>query len=176
MPRYELESERLGLRRFRLEDLDNLLKLDADPEVMSGITGAPRTRAQTEASLARILAQCELTPGYGVWAAEERASGGFVGNFLLRPMHDGEIELGFRIVRDRWGRGYATEGGRLLLEYALHTLRVPRVVALARSDNLRSLGTLAKLGFTFERELDIDDPSRGISARARLYAVHRKPS
>lgn len=86
-----LETERLYLRRFTSDDVDNLVDLDADPAVMRYLTGGkPTPRGQVEqVILPRILGDYDRFPGFGCWAAVEKATGAFVGWFLLRPRDAG---------------------------------------------------------------------------------------
>jgi RimJ/RimL family protein N-acetyltransferase len=124
-----LETERLTLRRFTPGDVENLFELDGDPEVMRYITGGrptPRELIERE-ELPAFLARSD---GYGFWAAVEKASGEFIGWFHLRPRADGaadEPELGYRLRRSAWGKGYATEGSRALVEKAFTDLGAQRV-------------------------------------------------
>src|SRR6266704_2963949 len=115
-----LETERLVLRRFTMADLDGLVGLDADPEVMHFVTGGlPTSRDTIEGEvLPTFLGYYEEFVGYGFWAAVERSSGEFLGWFHLRPREDsapGEVELGYRLRRSAWGKGYATEGSRAVI-------------------------------------------------------------
>ncbi|HRI10181.1 MAG TPA: GNAT family N-acetyltransferase, partial [Nannocystaceae bacterium] len=108
----ELPTARLHLRRLRADDLDQLVALDADPEVMRFITGGqPNPRELYEAELLpRMLAWDDLP--YGFLAAHEGER--FVGWFHLRPSvaEPAILELGYRLRREAWGRGLATEGRR----------------------------------------------------------------
>ena len=103
-----LETGRLRLRRFTIEDVDLLVALDSDPEVMRFITyGVPTPRATyADVILPRWFALYESSPLLGYWAAEDREGGGFLGWFHLRPdrMDPDEQELGYRLARAAWGR------------------------------------------------------------------------
>ena len=118
-----LETERLVLRRFTVNDADLLVELDSDPEVMYFITGGrqtPRREIESEI-LPAYLEYYERYAGFGFWAAIERSSGEFVGWFHFRPESEDDpdqIELGYRLRRSVWGMGYATEGSRALIEKA----------------------------------------------------------
>src|SRR2546421_5355477 len=95
------ETERLRLRRFTADDVDNLVELDGDPEVMRYINGGrltPREEVET-VILPRILLYYERFDAFGYWAAEETSTGEFVGWFALHPSDDrppGELALGYR--------------------------------------------------------------------------------
>ena len=115
VPVVYLETERLVLRRFTADDLDDLVALDGDPAVMRYITGGPPTPREEmrDDYLPFWLAYYDRGDRYGFWAAIERETGAFLGWFHLRPLPedpDDEPELGYRLVRAAWGRGYATEG------------------------------------------------------------------
>ena len=112
-----LETPRLMLRRFTRADADNLVSLNADPDVMRFITGGvPIGRGEIEEDLLpAFLGYYERFDGYGFWAAVEKRTGEFLGCFYLTPHEGGapgEAELGFRLRKSAWGKGYATEGSR----------------------------------------------------------------
>jgi RimJ/RimL family protein N-acetyltransferase len=115
-----LETARLILRRFTEGDADHLLALDGDEEVMRFINGGRQTaREEIENKvLPAFFSYYDRYEGYGFWAAMERSRGGFVGWFHFRPEEGAspdEPELGYRLRRSAWGKGYATEGSRALI-------------------------------------------------------------
>ena len=113
-----LETDRLLLRRFARDDVKRIVELDSDPEVTFHITGGiPQANAEV---LEQWLADYERWPGYGFFAAIEKATGEFIGWFHLRPEGDEEDvpELGYRLRRSAWGQGYATEGSSALVDRA----------------------------------------------------------
>jgi RimJ/RimL family protein N-acetyltransferase len=138
-----LETERLLLRRFTEDDLENLVELDSDPEVMRFITGGratPREEVENEI-LPAFLDHYERCAGYGFWAALEKSTERFLGWFHFRPAEGappGEVELGYRLRRSAWGRGYATEGSRALTHKGFTELAVERVVASTMVVNVAS--------------------------------------
>jgi RimJ/RimL family protein N-acetyltransferase len=151
-----LETERLVLRRFTAADADHLVELDGDPEVMRYLTGgAPTPRAVIERDiLPRFLSYDERSAGYGFWAAIEKATGDFLGWFSFRPP-DGagpdEVELGYRLRRAAWGKGYATEGSRALIRKGFAELGVRRVLATTYQDNFASRRVMEKVGMALVR-------------------------
>lgn len=160
-----LESERLILRRFTLDDLDALAELDADPAVMRFITGGvPTTREEIAADhLPAFLAYYERGDRWGFWAAVEKSSGTFLGWFHLRP-HEGdpddEPELGYRLIASAWGQGYATEGSRALIRKAFTELGARRVYAQTMAVHTASRRVMKKAGLRFERSFVADWPVR----------------
>jgi RimJ/RimL family protein N-acetyltransferase len=151
-----LETERLVLRRFTEDDIDELVELDSDPDVMHFITGGrPTPRDEIEnAVLPAFLDYYERFAGYGFWAAVEKSTGRFVGWFHLRPEKGappGEVELGYRLRRSAWGKGYATEASRALIHKAFAELGVQRVVAFTMVVHVASWRVMEKAGLRFVR-------------------------
>ncbi|HET8684107.1 MAG TPA: GNAT family N-acetyltransferase [Micromonosporaceae bacterium] len=166
-----LETERLLLRRFTEQDVDNVVELDADPEVMRYITGGrPTPRAEVRDEVVpHWLAYYERYEGYGFWAAVEKASGEFLGWFHFRPHPDGPrsdgsardgVELGYRLRRSAWGRGFATEGCRALISKGFTELGVERVYAETMVVNVASWRVMEKAGLRHVRTFHQDWPDR----------------
>lgn len=152
-----LETERLVLRRFTAEDVDNLVELDSDAEVMRFINGGrPTPREEIEGDvLPAFLDYYERFAGYGFWAAVEKSTGRFVGWFHFRPAKDApadEVELGYRLRKSAWGNGYATEGSRALIQKGFAELGVQRVVASTMVVNVASRRVMEKAGLKFVRK------------------------
>lgn len=160
-----LQTERLLLRRITPDDVDDLVGLDADPAVMRYTTGGrPTPRAEIEDErLPRYLRYYEQHPGFGFWAAIERATGAFLGWFHFRPLPDappGEIELGYRLHQSAWGQGYATEASRALIHKGFTELGVQRVVASTMTVNVGSRRVMEKSGLRFVRTFMMEWPDK----------------
>jgi RimJ/RimL family protein N-acetyltransferase len=150
-----LRTDRLMLRRFTEADEDNLFELNSDPEVMRFLTGGkptPRDVVRT-AIIPVFLGYYEQFEGFGFWAAVEIATGQFLGWFHFRPPlkdedrdEDGVAELGYRLRRSAWGKGYATEGSRALIDKGFTEFGVRRVVAETMAANGGSRRVLEKSG------------------------------
>ena len=157
------ETPRLVLRQLTEQDLDDLVELDSDPEVMHFITGGlptPRRELRDDV-LPAWLRYYDAGSTIGFWAASDRSSGEFVGWFHLRPGRghgDDEPELGYRLRRDRWGQGLATEGSRSLLEVAFERGGAVRVLAETMAVNLASRRVMEKIGMTLVREFRAEWP------------------
>jgi RimJ/RimL family protein N-acetyltransferase len=160
-----LETERLVLRQFAADDVDNLVELDSDPEVMRFINGGvPTPRDEIESDvLPRFLEYYDRFTGYGFWAAVEKSTGRFVGWFHFRPAEGsgpGEVELGYRLRRSAWGKGYATECSRALIEKGFVELGVRRVWASTMVVNVASRRVMDKAGLKFVRAFHQPWPDR----------------
>jgi RimJ/RimL family protein N-acetyltransferase len=151
-----LETERLVLRRFTEDDAGHLAELDSDPDVMRYLSGGtPTPGSIIEADiLPRFLRYDERFPGFGFWAAIDRASGDLMGWFSFRPLAEAdprEVGLGFRLRKAAWGQGYATEGARALIRLGFAELGVERVVATTYEYNLASRRVMEKAGMALSR-------------------------
>lgn len=160
-----LETDRLLLRRFTDADADNLVELDRDPDVMRYINGGrptPRDVVERE-TLPRFLQYYDRFEGYGFWAAIDKATGHFLGWFHFRPP-DGSppdvAELGYRLRRSAWGKGYATEGSRALIHKGFAELGVRRVVASTMAVNVGSRRVMEKSGLKLVRTFHQPWPDR----------------
>jgi len=173
-----LETERLVLRTIVEADVDHLIALDGDPAVMRFLTGGkptPPDRIRHEI-LPRLLAYNDRSDGFGRWATVEKATGEFLGWHLFGPtgdMSDGVVELGYRLRRAAWGKGYGTEASRALVDRGFSELDVRRVVAFTMSVNTASRKVMEKSGLRFVRTFhqDWDDPIEGTEQGEVEYAL-----
>jgi RimJ/RimL family protein N-acetyltransferase len=172
-----LRTPRLVLRRFTSDDLDHLVALDSDPEVMRYLTnGRPTPYEQVrDDALPQILREYDRSPRHGRWAALD-AGGEFVGWFSLHRPDGGdpdEAELGYRLRRQVWGRGLATEGARALVGKAFTELGLRRVFATTMAVNRGSRRVMEKAGLRYVRtfHLEFDDPIPGTEHGEVEYAV-----
>ena len=149
----EVETERLRLRPFVAEDIEEFASFNADPEVMRYIwKGRPLTREESERSLSRVV-ESFGAQGYGLWAAVLKASGRVVGFSGLNRLEDTpEIEVAYRFARDSWGKGLATEAAHASLRYGFEEVGLRRAVAVAHPENVGSRRVLEKIGMKYERD------------------------
>ena len=151
-----LETDRLIFRRFTERDVDNLHDLDSDPNVTRYTSGGPATPRDVivRDRIPSYLGEYERFAGYGRWAAIERSTGAFLGWFQLRPFGEGaldEPELGYRLKRSAWGKGYATEGSQALVDRSFAELGARRVVAFAYGEHVASRRVMEKVGMRLVR-------------------------
>ena len=144
-----LGTERLELRAYRPDDVAPIhAVLYGDPQVRRH-TGGISTLAETQAIIERYIAAQERD-GYAFWPVFERETGSLAGEAGLKPVGDEgpDLELGYTFGEAYWGRGYATEVGRAILDAAFDGLGLDRVVATVQEANAGSRHVLAKLGFS----------------------------
>jgi RimJ/RimL family protein N-acetyltransferase/catechol 2,3-dioxygenase-like lactoylglutathione lyase family enzyme len=163
-----LETERLRLRPFRADDLEAYVRLVGDAHVMRFIAdGAPLSREDAWRNLAMILGHWALR-GFGLWAAEERATGALIGRIgFFEPEGWPGFEVGWLLARSHQGRGLATEGARAALDFAFLALGRVRVISLIHLDNAPSIRVAERIGETFERTGDLG--GRPVA----IYAIER---
>lgn len=148
---FRLETDRLILRPWTPGDRPAFHALTEDPEVMQYVhAGLPYSEEEVDewfSRQARQLAQDDVCMG----AMIEKASGRLVGIAGTQPLGTtGDLEIGWWLARDVWGRGYATEAGGAAMRHVLETLGRPRVVAIIHPDNEPSKRVVARLGFHYE--------------------------
>ncbi len=141
-----LVTERLRLRPLREDDYERIYAVWGDPRVEPWI--GPHTPEAVRTELAFHIAH-QREHGWSLWAVEERASGRFVGDCGLQPLAlcGPEVELGYDLHPEWWGRGLATEAARAVLRHAFSELGMDRVVAVVKDHHAASRRVLEKVGF-----------------------------
>ena len=176
-----LETERLILRQFTEDDTDNLFELNSDPDVVRFTPEQENERSiiPTE-MLPKMFAYYEKYDGYGVWAAIEKSSQEFIGWFLFRAVEyasyfdpaladKSDIELGYRLRKASWGKGYATEGSKALISKGFKDLGTQRVVAVALAANVASIRVMEKAGLKLEKRFIYE----GIGQEVVIYNLSK---
>lgn len=139
---FPLETDRLALGPLLDSHAEQVLELQDDPEVMRHLDPSPLERYYTG----------------GFYAATEKESGRFIGWFALEPKGEDEYEIGWRLHRWAWGRGYATEGALALLHKGFTDLGASRIYAETMAVNTRSRRVMEKIGLRHVRTFFVDWP------------------
>lgn len=173
-----LRTERLLLRQWQERDLEPFAELNSDPEVMRYFP-AMLTREESDA-LATAIRRALERQGWGLWAVEVIDGPSFVGFVGLNdPSFDAHfmpaVEVGWRLGREHWGHGYATEAGQAALEFGFDQLELDQIVAMIGLDNSRSQQVAERLGMTRDPADDFDHPRvpPGPLRRHALYRLDR---
>jgi len=163
-----IQTKRLILRQWDDADLQPFAEMCGDSEVMEFF---PQLLTEVESySLANRMRSLIADRGWGFWAVEVPDQARFIGYVGLHiprasmPFHPC-VEVGWRLAKEYWGRGYATEAARASLDYAFAHLDLKEVVSFTTTRNLRSQAVMKKIGMTFDRhfmhpELDVSSPLR----------------
>ena len=169
-------TERLILRPWRDDDLAPFAALNADPTVMEHFP-ATLSRAESDALAARIRADM-AERGFGLWAVEAPGVAAFVGfTGLSVPRFEAHftpcVEIGWRIAREHWGRGYAPEAARAALAHAFGPLGLDEIVSFTTADNRNSRRVMEKLGMAHNPADDFDHPNLAPGHPLRRHVLYR---
>jgi RimJ/RimL family protein N-acetyltransferase len=169
-------TERLKLRRWTEVDLEPFGEMNADPVVMEHFP-KPLTRAESDELVERIEAGFERD-GFGLWAVEVREGGGFVGFVGLNRVgfeasFTPAVEVGWRLAREAWGNGYATEAGRAALSFGFEHVGLREIVSFTTLANRRSRAVMERLGMTHDPADDFEHPSISPGHPQRLHVLYR---
>ena len=150
----EIVTDRMVLRRAGDADLADLAAMHADRRVMKTLGGL-QDEEQTRAGLEKVKAHWD-EHGFGLYVMRTASDGRFLGRCGLRHVEiDGaaEVEVGWSVVADEWGKGYATEAAARNLEVAFGELGLADVVAFTLPFNAASRRVMEKLGFAYEKDV-----------------------
>ena len=154
-----LETDRLFLRKMRLDDLNALLKIFTDPKVMASFGGELFARDQMQRWLDSNLAH-QAQHGYGLFAVIHKANGELIGDCGLEHMElkeKQETELGYDFRSAYWNRGLATEAATAVRTFAFEALQLPRLISLIRTGNAASRRVAEKVGMTLQEDITRHD-------------------
>ena len=153
----ELHGERVILRQWRPTDREAFAAMGADPKVMQFLLKM-LSREESDAFVDRIEA-CFAERGFGLWAVEIPGLTEFAGFTGLWPAHPKipcapAVEVGYRLLPVAWGKGYATEAGRLALRFGFERARLDSIVSFTAVTNVRSQAVMKRLGLSHECYFD----------------------
>jgi RimJ/RimL family protein N-acetyltransferase len=170
-----IETERLSIRTWRDADREPFFRINSDAEVMRHIR-AVATRDESDAAVERQRAS-QAEHGFCFWALERKEDGAFLGFCGLRPGVPatpiaGDVEIGWRLGREHWGRGYAGEAARACLAWAFRALQAPRVAAITVAANARSRQLMERLGMVRRADMDFLHPTLPEADPLRPHIVY----
>jgi RimJ/RimL family protein N-acetyltransferase len=176
IPIPRIRTERLLLREWRDSDRAPYAALNADPEVVEHLGGA-LDRAASDAMIERIVARW-AADGHGLWAVERLDDGTFIGFVgLAAPAFEASftpcIEVGWRLAREAWGHGFATEAAREALRFGFETLGLDEIVSFTVPANGRSRAVMERLGMIRDPADDFDHPNRPPGDPLRRHVLYR---
>ncbi|MEI7577383.1 MAG: GNAT family N-acetyltransferase [Armatimonadota bacterium] len=144
-----LATDRMRFRKLSDADAMTLYQMDCDPRVTEFLGHVEPSLDATREWIRKLAVQYPEGSRRGFWAAD--LGDEFIGWFHLRPSRDtGECELGYRLKTEAWGQGLATEGSKMLIDFANE-----RVIARTLAENHRSRRVMEKVGMTLVREIDV---------------------
>lgn len=171
-----IETDRLSLRDWTESDIEPFLRLNTEP-VMRWLGGV-RPRGAMEAAVRERFIPWQETRGFTFWVVERKADGELLGFCGLKIADDkgspveGELEIGWRLREDAWGRGYAKEAATASLDHAFGPVGAGQVVALTIQGNEPSWGLMERLGMSRRLDLDYTGPEWA-EGPVIVYAIER---
>ncbi|MFZ4057003.1 MAG: GNAT family N-acetyltransferase [Ferruginibacter sp.] len=168
-----VETERLILREILLTDIEGMFELDSDPEVHQYLGNQPVTDKEKMKEVILFVQQQYKENGIGRWAVIEKSSNKFLGWSglkLVKEMTNNQInyyDLGYRLIRKYWGKGYATESAKAAMDYGFEHLQFNELFAMAHINNTASNKVLQKLGLQHQNSFLYDN------AMHHWYAIHK---
>ena len=174
----ELETDRLILRQWRKTDYPLFAELNADKEVMKYFPN-PLSRQESD-KFAEICASLISIRGWGLWAVEFKSTGTFIGFVGLHIPKDTlpfspSVEIGWRLAKQYWGNGYATEAAARVLTFAFDTLNLNEVISFTSVDNYPSRSVMERIGLinTNQNFQHVDIPLEHKLAEHVLYKISK---
>lgn len=172
-----LKTDRLILRPWRNDDFDAFAAMSADPQVMRYLVPL-NSRAESDAIATRLKAYIE-TNGFGFWALEIPGIVPFIGfTGLLRVGSEmpfaPAVEIGWRLARPHWGKGYANEAARAALAFGFDTLELDEIVSMTVPTNKRSQAVMQRIGMTRDEADDFQHPKLLDGDPLKNHVLYRK--
>jgi len=163
------QTERLIVRQYDFEtDTENFFSLNGDDDVMRYIR-ATKTKEECDVFLKKAIAAYKINPLIGRWAADEKATGKFVGSFAIIPVEGSDdIQLGYALLKEYWGKGFASELTKSGLDYYFKNTNADHIYAIADSANIASHNVLLKNSF-------VPDGTKMEDDKELLKFIYRKP-
>jgi len=164
------ETDRLIVRQYAFEiDTENFFLLNGDDDVMRYIR-ATKTKQECDVFLKKAIDSYNINPLIGRWAADEKATGKFVGSFAIIPIEGSEdIQLGYALLKENWGKGFASELTEAGLDYYFKNTNADHIYAIAERENVASHNVLLKKSF-------VPVGTKMEDGKELLRFIYRKPA
>ncbi len=171
-----LTTHRLTMRRWKDSDLEPFAALNADPIVMKHFPKVS-TLEETKGMIERIEARFEKN-SFGLWAVELTSTKEFIGFVgLQRPSFDAHftpcVEIGWRLAKEFWGKGYAPEAARVALKYGFETAGLDQIVSMTTTTNINSITVMKKIGMKTNPDENFPHPLLEDGHPLQLHVLYR---
>lgn len=171
-----IETPRLILRTWEDADFEPMCRINQDPEVMRYFPDL-QDRVETKQFIHKVNAHFDQY-GYGLYATQLKETGEFIGfigllNVIFIAHFTPAVEIGWRLALAHWGRGYATEGAKAVLDYAFNTLAIPEIVSFTTVENQRSRRVMEKIGLKHDPADDFDHPNLTTDSPLLRHVLYR---
>ncbi|HVZ96262.1 MAG TPA: GNAT family N-acetyltransferase [Chitinophagaceae bacterium] len=151
------ETLRLLLRRFTIEDAPLIYQLNSDPDIVKYAHEPVLENAEQAKKILDEIILPQYILNFGRWAIHKKDDGRFIGWCGIKYMpKTGIYDLGYRLLKTEWGKGYATEAARETVLYGINHLQIPLITAMAHIENTASIRVMEKIGMSFIRYNTVD--------------------
>jgi len=149
----EIETERLLLRQFTMDDLDDLYFIYSHPDLSKYLSNEQPLRLdQTRAAINSIIESWQQHK-FGVWAVVYKKHRKLIGHCGLKFLENTpEVQIGYLLLKDYWRRGLGTEAAAAVLKYGFDVVKLERIVAIAKPENIASRRVMEKVGMKYEKD------------------------
>ena len=154
------ETPRLILRELLVTDVDGIFELESDSEVHRYVGNQPISTIEEARDTIDFIRKQYIENGIGRWAVIEKASGDFIGWSGLKLIresvndHIDHIDVGYRLIRKYWGKGFATESAVASVDYGFGTMKLDEIFATVHVENIASRRVLEKAGLKVVEPFD----------------------
>ncbi len=164
-----LETKRLIIRQYTLDDLEELIEMRSDPDVYRYLGGPERQNPEEITKRMRFYLDCYAKLGFGMSAMIWKETGETIGGSGLQPLEDsGEIEVGYSLKKNYWRMGIGYECASAWLKYGFETAGLERIVAVADKDNVGSWRIMEKCEMTYE------GMKQAYGMQCKFYAISKE--
>ncbi len=176
--KYIFKSQRLGFRNWKPSDTDKLFALNSDKDVMEFFAFLP-SYEQTKALIKKMTTQFDEN-GFCYFAVDELQTDEFIGFIgIAKQNFEADftpcVDIGWRLAKKYWGKGYATEGAKRCLEFAFFNKKLESIKAVAPQINLKSIKVMEKIGMKYVK--NFEHPALKEDKRLEtctLYEINKK--
>ena len=170
-----IETERLLIRPFKMEDIEPsyIMNLDAEVSRYTGDGGVVSKKEIERRIIEHVFGDYQKH-GFGRLAVELKGENKFIGFTGLKYLEDmNEVDLGYRFMKEYWGKGIATESAQACVNLGFNTLGLKRMIAMVLPENKGSIRVLEKLNFEYEKEIIEDNQLAKIYSLSKAKAPHK---
>lgn len=171
-----IQTERLILRQWQGSDIESCIEMNQDPAVMKffpNLYSPEHTKEMIEKMKKSIDDK-----GWGFWVCELKETGEFIGfigieDRFVPEMLKPAVEIGWRLRKEFWGKGYATEGAKAALDYGLNVLKLDEIISFTAMSNIPSRRVMEKIGMTRNPKDDFNHPKVPKGNPLRKHIIYR---
>lgn len=151
------ETERLIISRYKVADFEHFFRLNGDPDIMRYIRPA-QSREDALVFFEEIRACYHTQAGLGRWAMHDKINNEFIGSFAVIPVkNSGRLQLGYALLKENWGKGYASEAVKGGITYMFDVLQLDEIAGITFPENEASQKVLLRNGFVYDRRIQEED-------------------